>query len=192
MPLTGFYTNPDNDAYQKFYGRIIVDHVSSFMYYHKKGIVQEIIHSLKYRGHEEIGSILGEWYADHLMILELHTKIDVIIPVPLHKKKLRQRGYNQVSAFSRALSDKLNIPYDEKLLIRKIHSKTQSQKNRSSRTEIKEGIFDVDFDESHYNKHYLLVDDVLTTGSTLEACGRALLKIPGSKLSIITMAITDS
>jgi len=192
IPLTGFYMDPNNDSYKKFYGRIIVDHVSSFMYYHKKGIVQEIIHSLKYRGHEEIGSMLGEWYAGHLKELELHTKVDLIIPVPLHKKKLRQRGYNQVSAFSRTLSEKLNIPYNEQLLVRKVHSKTQSKKSRSNRIEIKEGVFDVAFDENHHNKHYLLIDDVLTTGSTLEACGRALLKIPGAKLSIITMAITDS
>lgn len=192
LPLTGFHNDPDNDAYKKFYGRIGVEHVSSFMYYHKKGIVQEIIHSLKYRGHEEIGTVLGEWYAGDLKKHTIFTDIDFVVPVPLHPKKLRKRGFNQVTAFSKAISENLEIVLIEDLLLRKVNSETQSRKTRFRRTEVDETVFDVMFNESHYNKHFLLIDDVLTTGSTLEACGRSLLKIPGAKLSIITMAISHS
>jgi len=192
MPLTGFYSYPDNEAHKKFYGRILVDHVSAFLYYHKKGIVQELIHALKYRGHEEIGTVLGEWYAVHLLELEWVARVDYIIPVPLHRKKLRKRGYNQVTTFSKALSDKLKIPLLEDLLVRKIDSETQSRKSFLKRTEINEAFFDAHFDQSLHNRHFLLVDDVLTTGATLEACGRKLLRIPGAQLSIVTIAFSHS
>jgi ComF family protein len=189
LPLTQFHLHPENEAFKKFYGKIPVEHVSAFLYFNKSGIVQEMIHNLKYRGHEEIGTVLGDWYSHELKLLPIINHIDAIIPVPLHSKKLKERGYNQVTTFGKALSDRLEIPYDDQLLIRKIYSKTQSQKNLEERTAVLQPIFDVNYSEIHHNKHFLLIDDVITTGSTLESCGRAILKIPGAKLSIVTMAI---
>lgn len=192
IPLTNHHLNPENDAFKKFYGRIPVVHTSALFYFHKKGIVQELIHNLKYKGHEEIGTILGEWYAEDLKKIELLKSVDEIIPVPLHRKKLKERGYNQVTTFGKVLSSGLNLVYNDKLLIRNVYSKTQSKKNLLGRTEGIETIFDVSFTEKDHNKHFLLIDDVITTGATLEACSRALLKIPGSKISIICMAMAQS
>ena len=192
MPLTQHHLNPENDAYKKFYGRIPVEHVSALVYFHKKGIVQELIHSLKYRGQEAIGTVLGEWYAEELKSSQLLQTVDAIIPVPLHPQKLRERGYNQVTEFGNALAKSLQIPLNTSILFRQVYSKTQSQKNRLGRTEGIDTIFDVSFDEKDHNKHFLLIDDVITTGATLEVCAKALLKIPGTKISIVCMAMADS
>ena len=192
IPLTNHHLIADNDAFKKFYGRIPVLHASALFYFHKKGIVQQLIHNLKYKGHEEIGTILGEWYAEDLKTINLLHDIDQIIPVPLHRRKLKERGYNQVTAFGKALSTSLNVAYNESLLIRNVYSKTQSKKNLLGRTEGIESIFDISFTEKNHNKHFLLIDDVITTGATLEACSRALLKIPGAKISIVCMAMAQS
>ncbi|MFV8368967.1 ComF family protein [Flavobacterium sp. LB2R40] len=192
IPLTNHHLNPENDAFKKFYGRIPVQHTSALFYFHKKGIVQELIHNLKYKGHEEIGTILGEWYAQDLKKIKLLESVDQIIPVPLHRKKLKERGYNQVTAFGKALSSVLKVGYNDSLLIRKVYSKTQSKKNLLGRTEGIEMIFDVVFTKKDYNKHFLLIDDVITTGATLEACSKVLLKIPGAKISIVCMAMAQS
>lgn len=192
MPLTQHHKNPENDAYKKFYGRIPVEQVSALVYFHKKGIVQELIHSLKYRGQEAIGTVLGEWYGEELKSSQLLQTVDAIIPVPLHPKKLRERGYNQVTEFGNALAKKLEISVNNSILYRQVYSKTQSQKNRLGRTEGIDTIFDVSFDEKDHNKHFLLIDDVITTGATLEVCAKALLKIPGTKISIVCMAMADS
>jgi ComF family protein len=192
IPLTNHHLNPENDAFKKFYGRIPVIHTSALFYFHKKGIVQELIHNLKYKGHEEIGTILGEWYAEDLKNINLLQSVDEIIPVPLHRRKLKERGYNQVTAFGKALSSSLKLGYNDSLLIRNVYSKTQSKKNLLGRTEGIETIFDVSFTEKDHHKHFLLIDDVITTGATLEACSRALLKIPGAKISILCMAMAQS
>ncbi|MFM1754584.1 MAG: hypothetical protein RLZZ236_1523 [Bacteroidota bacterium] len=192
IPLTQNHLNSENEAIKKFYGRIPVEHVSALVYFHKKGIVQELIHCLKYRGQEDIGTVLGEWYAEELISSQLLQTVDTIIPVPLHPKKLRERGYNQVTEFGNALAKKLGIPLNNSILFRQVYSKTQSQKNRLSRTEGIDTIFDVSFDEKDHNKHFLLIDDVITTGATLEVCAKALLKIPGTKISIVCMAMADS
>ena len=190
LPLSQFHLTVENDAFKKFYGRIPVEFVSPMLLFHKKGIVQEMIHSLKYRGHQEIGTFLGNWYATDLIDLPIYKEIDYIIPVPLHKKRLKSRGFNQVTTFGTALSENLNIEYNEKILYRKTHAKTQSQKKFDDRIQVQETIFDVNFDESYHNKHFLIIDDVMTTGATLEQCGRAILKIPGAKISIVTMAFS--
>jgi ComF family protein len=192
MPLTNHHLNPENEAFKKFYGRIPLEYASAFIYFHKKGIVQELIHNLKYKGQEEIGIILGEWYVADLIDSEILKTVDEIIPVPLHKRKLRERGYNQLTLFGKTLSNYFNTPYNPNVLIRKVYSKTQSKKNLLNRSEGIETIFDVVFSEKDHNKHFLLIDDVLTTGSTLEACSRALLKIPGAKISIVCMAMAHS
>ena len=192
LPLTNHHLNPENEAFKKFYGRIPVEHTSTLLYFHKKGIVQELIHNLKYKGQEDIGTVLGEWYADELKTLEILQSVDEIIPVPLHKRKLRERGYNQVTNFGTTLSSGLNIPYNPNLLVRNIYSKTQSKKNLLNRSEGIDTTFDVAYSENDHDKHCLLIDDVLTTGSTLEACSHALLKIPGAKISIVCMAMAHS
>ena len=192
IPLTNHHLNPENDAFKKFYGRIPVLHASALFYFHKKGIVQHLIHNLKYKGQEEIGTTIGQWYAEDLKNIESLVSIDEIIPVPLHRRKLKERGYNQVTAFGKALSSRLDIHYNDSLLIRNVYSKTQSKKNLLGRTEGIETVFDVSFTEKDHNKHFLIIDDVITTGSTLEACSKVMLKIPGAKISIVCMAMAQS
>ena len=192
MPLTQYHLDPKNEAVKKFYGKISIEHASAFLYFNKKGIVQELIHNLKYKGHEEIGTLLGNWYVEDLKELVLEIPFDIVIPVPLHPKKFRERGYNQVSTFGKMIAKGLNIEYDMTILYRKKYSKTQSKKNLAGRSDNIQDIFDVIITEENHNKHFLIVDDVLTTGATLEACSRALLKIPGAKISIVCMAIANS
>jgi ComF family protein len=192
MPLTLHQLQPDNEAFRKFYGRIGLENVSCFLLFHKKGIVQELIHKLKYKDCEAVGSCLGEWFAPELEKSGLATGIDAIIPVPLHPKKLRKRGYNQVSAFGKALSLRLDIPFNDQLLERRKYSKTQTQKDLFGRSEINTALFGVNFTHENHNLHFLLIDDVLTTGSTIEACARALLTIPGTKVSVACMAYAGS
>lgn len=192
VPLTNHHLNPENEAFKKFYGRIPIEYASALFYFHKKGIVQELVHNLKYNGQEEIGTVLGEWYAEDLKKTLIIQSVDEIIPVPLHKRKLIERGYNQVTNFGKALSRGLNISYNPTILVRNVYSKTQSKKNLLGRSDGIDTIFDVSFSEKDHNKHFLLIDDVITTGSTLEACSHALMKIPGVKISIVCMAMAHS
>lgn len=192
IPQTLHHLNPDNEAYRKFYGKIPVNHVSAFAFYHKKGLLQPIIHALKYQEMQEVGTLFGQWYASDLKQLDIISQMDLIVPVPLHPRKLKERGYNQVISFGKSLSEELKIPLIESLLIRTVYSKTQTKKNLLGRTEVqKQNIFDVVEPEKFSGQHLLLIDDVLTTGSTLEACYRALLKIPEVKISIVCMAMSQ-
>lgn len=192
IPLTNHHLKTENETFKKFYGKMTIEHASALMYFHKKGIVQEMIHNLKYRGHQEVGTEIGHWYAEDLKNAIALKNVDEIIPVPLHPKKLKERGYNQVTTFGKALSESLSIPFNENLLQRNVYSKTQTFKNIIGRNEVNEAVFDTVFTEKDHNKHFLLIDDVITTGATLEACGNLLLKIPGAKLSIVTMAYSHS
>jgi ComF family protein len=162
------------------------------LYFHHKGIVQNLIHNLKYKNHQEIGTLLGKWYAKDLETVAKIKKFSEIIPVPLHKKRLEERGYNQVTTFCEALSNELQIPFNTTLLYRNRYSKTQTKKDKENRKEVSNALFDVTYTDADHNKHFLLVDDVMTTGATLEACAKALLKIPNSKVSIVTIAYTQS
>ena len=191
IPLTNFHNNPNNEAISKFYGKVPIEFASALFFFQKKGIVQQLIHKLKYKGHEEIGEIIGFWYAEELKNTPQISAIDCIIPVPLHPKKMRERGYNQVTTFGKALSESLSIPYNESVLVRKVYSKTQTKKSLLRRSELKTTVFDVNFDDAMIGKHFLLIDDVITTGSTLEACSRALLKIKDVKVSIVCMAMSQ-
>lgn len=192
LPFTNHHAIADNETFKKFYGRLPIAHASSIVYFQKKGITQELIHKLKYKGAEEIGALLGAMYASELEKIHSAQKFDEVVPVPLHRKRLRERGYNQVTAFGKATAEGIRIPLNETLLQRKLYSKTQTKKSLLGRTEIAKDLFDVTFTEKDHGKHFLLVDDVITSGATLEACGKALLKIPNAKLSILTIAFAHS
>ncbi len=192
IPLTNHHLLLENEAYIKFYGRLPVSSVVTMMYFRKRGIVQQLIHKLKYKGQQEIGTVIGEWYGEDLQQHNLFENVDEVIPVPLHPKRLRERGYNQVTSFGSALAARLQVPFNDKLLIRNLYTKTQTKKNLLGRAELNRELFSARFSEADHNKHYLLVDDVLTTGATLEACGKALLSIPGAQISIACMAMSSS
>jgi ComF family protein len=190
IPTTNHTQCFDNEALKIFYGRIDVQFAATLLYYEKKGIVKETIHALKYKGKQEVGTVLGKWMGSLLNETKGKPNFDAIIPVPIHKKRMKQRGYNQVKTFAEALSKTIDVYLDETILTKNIYKETQVRKSRYNRTNITDGVFDVDFTEKWHNKHFLIVDDVLTTGATLEACAKAILKIPGSKVSIVCMAMT--
>ena len=192
IPLTNHHKIKENEVMQKFYGRIPLEFGAALFHFHKKGIVQEMMHKLKYKGQEEISETIGNWYSEELQHLEQIKNIDYIIPVPLHKKRLRERGYNQVEGFGKALSNNLKISYDATVLHRKLYTKTQTKKDLLGRSDVIDNVFDVSFSENYHGKHFLIIDDVITTGSTLESCSRALLKIPDAKISIVCMAMSHN
>ncbi|WP_396173199.1 ComF family protein [Flavobacterium sp.] len=188
LPVTRQLDQQDNELMKRFYGRIQVEHASALFYFHKKGIVQKIIHHLKYKGHQEIGTFIGQWYGEELKEIHQKQSFDEIIPVPLHKKRFRERGYNQLTTFGQTLSKSLNIPYNDSILHRDIYAVTQTKKSLFDRTEDKKTTFGVNYTEKDHGKHFLLIDDVITTGATLEACGKVLSSIPNAKVSIVAMA----
>ncbi|MEZ4853012.1 ComF family protein [Flavobacterium sp.] len=191
LPYTYHFTNSFNETYKKFYGLVPIEFGVSFLYFNEGGIVQKMVHNLKYKNKQKVGVYFAQLFANDLQKLVEHYVVDEIIPVPLHKKKYHVRGYNQVETFGKTLSARLGIVYNDKLLFRNKNSKTQTKKNKEERQKV-ENAFEARFLEHNYNKHYLLIDDVITTGSTLENCVKALLEIPNAKVSIATMAYTLS
>ncbi len=191
LPLTQTHRTANNQISQKFYGRVPIEHVSSLFYFNKNHFTQELIHNLKYRGFQEIGTLFGYWYGEELKDIVALKTVDYVIPIPLHKKRLRERGYNQVETFGKALAKTLNKPYNKELLIRELYTKTQSQKNRNDRQEQLDQLFNVTDINLFANKHFLLVDDVLTTGATIEAAVKKLLQIPNCKVSVVTLAYAE-
>ena len=192
MPYTQHHLSAENETYKRFYGRLPLEHASSLLYFHKQGLVQHLIHNLKYKGQQDIGKLMGQRYAHELKNVPALQSVTDVVPVPLHPKKLRQRGYNQVAEFGKALAEGLGVTYNEAILLRTAYNKTQTKKNLAARAEIIGSAFDVDFTDADSGKHFLLIDDVITTGATLESCGKALLKVPDSKLSIVTIAYAHS
>ena len=190
IPLTNHHNIPNNEMLLKFYGKLDLVYASALFYYQKKGIVQELIHKLKYKGHQEIGESIGYWYAEELKKSIALKDVDFIIPVPLHPKRFKKRGYNQVATFAEALSKSMQIPVKELILIRDKNTKSQTKKNRIDRAQVVSNIFSVGTTTDFEGKHFLLIDDVITTGATLESCGREVLKIPNARLSIVCMAMT--
>ena len=174
-----------------FYGRIIVEKATSLLAFRKEGITKKLIHALKYKGNQEIGVFLGNWFGEILKINNAFDDIDCIIPVALHPKKQKQRGYNQVSKFGKTLGSHLNKPFLEDLLLRTTKSKTQTFKTRFDRFDTIDTLFHVKNKAILKNKHILLIDDVITTGATIEACAKELQKIKNVKISILTMAYTE-
>ena len=149
------------------------------------------MHQLKYKDRPDVGQYLGKVYGAMLRQAPAFESVELILPVPLHERRLRQRGYNQSAAFAEGLAQAWGIPFDDKALRRTQHTETQTHKSRIERFDNVSAAFAVAQAETLQGKHLLLVDDVLTTGATLEACGLKLLEIPGTRLSLATIAIAD-
>lgn len=191
LPLTNFHFDTSNAVHKMMYGRVKLDQATALLHFSKKGIVQQLMHNLKYRNHEVIGQFLGEWLGEELKNSEAYKTIDVVVPVPLHKSKQRQRGYNQVDKFGKALAKALQADYNSHTLIKSSATKTQVFKDRLKRSSNTDANFTISEKDALKHKHILLVDDIITTGATIESCANALLSIEGIKLSVATMAITD-
>lgn len=178
----------DNEIEQRFWGRVKIELVASLLRFHKGSSAQKLLHHLKYKGYKEIGDTLGEQLGTALVSSAEFSTIDVIVPVPLHPKRLKKRGYNQSELIANGLARKLNKPIDTKTLIRIKENATQTNKGRFDRWENVSDIFALTDTNTLANKHVLLVDDVLTTGATIEACVKNILLSENAKVSVATLA----
>jgi len=191
LPLTNFHLENNNAVKNVLFGRVKLEQATALLHFSKKGIVQQLMHNLKYRGYENVGLFFGKWLGEELSNIEAYKSIDVVIPVPLHRSKLRRRGYNQVTKFGQEIAKALEVEFNSKILEKRTATKTQVFKGRLSRTSENTATFSIVENGSLIGKHVLLVDDIITTGATIEACANELLKIEGVKISLVTMAITD-
>lgn len=187
LALTYYTNETSNKLERSFYGRIKIKEATSLFYYEKQHKAQELIHLLKYKKQQQIGVFLGDWMGLELKNSQRFKGIDCIVPVPLHPKKMRSRGFNQLNKFGKRLSHHLKIPYIDTVLIKKTSSNSQTQKGRFARLKNTEEIFIIQQGELLKNKHVLLIDDVITTGATMEACYNSIILIEGVTISIVTM-----
>jgi ComF family protein len=189
LPKTRFDSYRDNPVARLFWGRVTIENACSYFRYYRGSRYQALIHSLKYRGRKDIGRELGR-----LMGMELRdsalTGADLILPVPLHRSKLLKRGYNQCDPICEGLSLSLGIPWRTDVLAKTLRSSSQTDKSRFRRWMNVEGIFSVTRPDLLQEKHILLADDVVTTGSTLESCANAILEVRGTRVSIVTLAVS--
>ncbi|MFO7843943.1 MAG: ComF family protein [Bacteroidales bacterium] len=188
LPKTNFHLDIENPVSQLFWGRTKIEYASSFYFYHKGSKYQQMMHKFKYHGCKEVGLVLGRYFGSQLDT-SVFNQVDLIMPVPLHKSKLKKRGYNQSEFIARGLAESLEKKLDAQNLIRTMATSTQTRKSRFERWENVEKIFKVLYPEKITGKHILLVDDVVTTGSTLEACANSILEVPDTKVSILTLAV---
>ena len=192
LPKTSFHLHEDNPVSRVFWGRVNLNAASSFLFFNKGGSVQDLMHALKYKSRKEVGVYLGEQFGRELNESTLFKDIDLIIPVPLHPKKLHKRGFNQSATIASGLSKKLNAPVDTENFIRLVNTDSQTKKSRYKRWENVKGVFGIRNKEKLTGKHILLVDDVLTTGATLEACASILLELENTKVSAATLAYAQA
>ena len=188
LPRTNFHLQTDNPAHKIFWGRVDILSATSFLLFNKGSKVQNLIHALKYKGRKDIGIFLGEEFGKILKACSPFSSSGIIIPVPLHRKKYLKRGYNQSEQLAIGLSSSMGIPYISQCLLRKSETETQTHKSRFLRWENVKDIFLVKNPGKIAGQQILLVDDVITTGATLESCISILSPIPGVSISVATIA----
>lgn len=190
LPILYFKNSKKNTILEIFYGKIPIEEANTLLSFTKEGKTKKLIHQLKYKGNESVGEFLGNWLGELIIEKSHFLDIDYIVPVPLHSKKFKKRGYNQVTKFGKRISFHLKKPLEENILLRTFSSKTQTFKQRFERFENIDTQFLLTDKNIFANKHILLIDDVVTTGATLEACSKELLKAKNIKISILTMSFT--
>jgi len=189
LPFTEYSFNEENALDRIFYGRIEIEKASSFLFFTENSIVQQLIHHLKYRNQEQISGFLGDWYGQLLFENGFLNDIDMVIPVPLHKNKFKKRGYNQVAQFAENLAKHLQVSYVNDVLIKNANTKTQTTKSRIGRWQQNKSLYSLQKEHKLKNKNILLVDDVITSGATIEICAKTLKQVKGVSLYIASMAV---
>jgi len=189
LPKTNYHRIEDNASSERFWGKAPVEKAASYLYYNKGGFGQKLIADIKYHGNVYLGEWTGRFIALDLLKSDFFDGIDYIVPVPLHPKKLRKRGFNQSEVVASGIASVTKIPIESRNLFRTKANVTQTRKGIFERWKNTEGIFKLRDNKLFANKHILLFDDVLTTGSTLEACIVGLLDSPNIKISVLTIAV---
>ena len=192
LPLTNYQLYPNNPVEKIFYGRCDIVYASSHYYFTKNSILQHLLHQFKYKGKQHIGLYFGQIMGRALKQSDRFHDIDAVVPLPLFATKEKKRGYNQAKVLCDGISSVMNIPVLKNAVNRVMATDTQTRKNRIERWENISGKFEVESKELLVDKHVLLVDDVVTTGATLDACANELLKVEGLLVSIATLAFTMS
>lgn len=190
LPETGFINVQDNPVEKKFYGQIKIEAAGSACYFTKHSLLQHLVKQLKYKGNKDVGIFLGKQLGKQLAASERFKDVDCIVPLPLNPKKERKRGYNQAAVIADGITAIWPRPILPNAVERKIFTETQTHKDRVSRWESMQGVFALKNAEVLRGKHVLLIDDIITTGATLEACGEAILSAQSTRLSIATVAYT--
>jgi ComF family protein len=191
LPYTDYHLHPDNPVAKQLWGRLNCNAAMAMLYFRKGTKVQNLMHSLKYKSQKEVGVKLGNLLGEKLKLSNQYNGIDLIIPVPLHPKKERLRGYNQSEYIATGIADVLKVPVSINNLIRHKITDSQTKKARYTRYENMQAVFNINQAEQLQKLHVLLVDDVITTGATLEACSNVLLKAGIEKLSIAAIAFAE-
>lgn len=191
LPRTDYHVNPENALFMRLQGRVPLQFATAFFLFRKRGKVQRLLHQLKYNNHPEIGETLGRVYGQNLRQHHFDEKIDAIIPVPLHASRKSRRGYNQSMEFGKGLSQSLEKPCHDDILVRVTKTETQTRKTKLMRWQNVKEVFHVAKPEEVYQKNVLLVDDVITTGATIEACVNMLLTAGCRSVSVASIAYTD-
>lgn len=189
LPRTGFHWKKENVVERNFWGKFPIERAASFLYYTKGGDVRRLLYELKYHGNKEVGEVMGRIMAAELLPSRFFEGVDLIIPVPLHQRKERQRGYNQSACVARGIADITGLPVYAHLMVRDRYTETQTHKGQYERWENVRNLFVCSSPELLENKHVLLVDDVLTTGATIVSCADALHAISGLRVSVLTLAL---
>lgn len=192
LPYTDHHLHAENKAARQLWGRLPCNAVLSLLYFKKGSRTQSIIHHLKYKGRKDLGVKLGNMIAHKLLLSAAYEGIDLIIPVPLHPGRERRRGYNQSLCIAEGIAAVLKVPLNTNSLLRKRETASQTKKARYNRFENMQQVFSIADQQTLAGKHILLVDDVITTGATLEACGMILFENHIRKLSIATVAFADN
>lgn len=192
LPETGYHTMVGNQTELCFSGRIPFQRATSYAWFTPDGLLQHLLHGLKYKGQKKIGVFLAGHFAQNVKDANWAQGIDLIVPVPLHPSRQAARGYNQSMVIAHTLGKHLGIPASDTILRRTRNTESQTHKTRTERAANMERAFEVNPQENISGKHIMIVDDVLTTGATIEACANALLAAPGVKISIATIGIAVS
>lgn len=188
LPETGYHLHEQNPFTSHFAGRVRLQAGASFLYFSRGGGTQRMLHQIKYNNQPDLITVIGRWYGRQLLQAPLWQGIDAVVPVPLHWKKQRKRGYNQSAVFGEAIADVINTPCHARALLRITHDRSLTGMNRMQRIQTIGSAFAVAKPAQVKDKHILLVDDVLTTGATLEACALALEKLPVASIRMVTIA----
>ena len=191
LPETNFEIHPNNPVEKDFWGRLPIISGSAHLYFTKESLVQHLMHQLKYRGNKELGVQLGRIMGNALKASNRFNDIDALIPLPLFPSKEKKRGYNQAKVLCDGIAEIMNLSVLSNVIIRTQHTETQTKKGRIERWKNIEGKFKLIDSSAIQNKHLLLIDDVVTTGATLEACGNELLSVNDVKLSLATFCIAS-
>jgi len=191
MPETNFHLYPNNPIEKKFWGRLPLASATAQYYFTKESLMQHLMHQLKYKGNKELGKQLGRLMGNDLLASNRFNRIDALIPLPLFAAKEKRRGYNQATVLCEGIAEMMNKEILSDVLIRTQHTETQTKKGRMERWLNMEGKFELLQPGKIQNKHVLLVDDIITTGATLEACGQELMKVDNLKLSLAAFCYSN-